>query len=126
VALAAHAVTPQPPLEEATLVAARLLPLNAELRQQIRSVETTPIASEADARERFALADAIVRALRTLAGETSFPASFDDEAGWCETILYGYDWFNVATHLDAPFPASAVGGRGTAEEARDLLASNLG
>jgi hypothetical protein len=40
--------------------------------------------------------------------------------------MYGYDWINLAAHLNARFPASAVGGRGSAEEARDLLASNIG
>jgi len=126
VALAAHGITPQPPLEEATLVAARLLKLDAALRETIRKVEATPIGSELDAQRSFAAADEVVRTLRQLAGESSFPTSFETEEGWCETILYGYDWFNLAAHLDAPFPATAVGGRGTAEEARDVLASSLG
>lgn len=126
VALAAHGITPQPPLEEATAVAIRLLQVDADTVEKIRSLERCPIPNEAVAKSQLQLASEVVVTLRALSGEASFPASFDDEQGWCETILFGYDWFNLAAHLDAPFPASAAGGRGTAEEARDLLASNLG
>jgi hypothetical protein len=125
VAIAAHGITPQPPLEEATLVARRLLALPPGVADRIATLESVAIASEAEARRHLDMAEEATRALRAMAGEAHFPASFDHADGWCETILYGYDWFNLAAHLDAPFPASATGGRGSAEEARDLLASNL-
>jgi hypothetical protein len=126
IALAAFGITPQPPLEEAVLTAQRLLPLDSDLNDKIRNLECQNVDNTAQAMVQLALADDIVLCFRTIARDESFPASFDSAAGWCDTIIYGYDWINLATFLDAPFPASAVGGRGTAEEARDLLASNYG
>ncbi|WP_442496820.1 nucleotidyltransferase domain-containing protein [Methylobacter sp. sgz302048] len=126
VALAGYGITPQPPLEEAVLEALRLLPLNPSLVEAIQRIETESIHSREQGQELFELAGQIVRELRQLGGDEQFPASFDTASGWCETVMYGYDWINLATHLNARFPASAVGGRGSAEEARDLLASNIG
>jgi hypothetical protein len=126
VALAGHGITPQPPLEEAILETLRLLPLNPSLVEAIERIETESIHSREQGQELFELAEQIVRELRQLGGDERFPASFDTASGWGETVMYGYDWINLAAHLNARFPASAVGGRGSAEEARDLLASNIG
>ena len=111
------------PLEEATLEAIRLLPLGDALVAVIRELETCSISSEADARDRLAAADDLALRLRTLGGDPRFPASFDTAAGWRGTILASYDWVNLGAHLGARFPQTAHGGRGSAEEARDLLAS---
>ncbi|MEX3556240.1 MAG: hypothetical protein VB131_06630 [Burkholderia gladioli] len=70
-------------------------------------------------------AEQAVAALCALAGESPFPASFDSREGWNATILTAYDWINLGAHLDARFPQTAHGGHGTAEEARDLLASSV-
>ncbi len=123
IALGAYGVTPQPTLEEATLEAIRLLPLGDALVAVIRELETCSISSEADARDRLAAADDLALRLRTLGGDPRFPASFDTAAGWRGTILASYDWVNLGAHLGARFPQTAHGGRGSAEEARDLLAS---
>jgi hypothetical protein len=126
VALAAYAVTPQPALEEAVLEAIRLLPLAPSLVERLRRCESVRIDTPAVAQAHFDTVDALVGELRELAGNPHVPASFDSSEGWLNTILCGYDWINVAAHLNARFPATAVGGRGTAEEARDVLASNCG
>lgn len=129
VALAAWGVTPQPPLEEAIATARRLLPLPPDVVAGIGKLESQPIENADEGAKCLADARFLVSSFRALAGaqseERPFPASFDDDGGWAETVLCSYDWINLAAHLDAPFPASAAGGRGTAEEARDLLASNL-
>jgi len=124
VTLGAHGVTPQPPLEEATLDAIRLLRLDDTLVADIREIERCTIACEEDARKRLALAEDIAQRLRSLGGEPQFPASFDTASGWRGTINVAYDWINLGAHLGARFPQTAHGGRGTAEEARDLLASS--
>src|SRR6202521_2809150 len=124
VTLGAHGVTPQPPLEEATLEAIRLLRLDEALIAGIRELERCSIGSEADACNRLALADELARRLRSHGGEPQFPASFDTASGWRGTIHAAYDWINLGAHLGARFPQTAHGGRGTAEEARDLLASS--
>ncbi len=124
VTLGAHGVTPQPTLEEATLDAIRLLPLDEALIEGIRELERCAIASGEDARNRLAQADALTQRLRNLGGEPQFPASFDTASGWRGTILAAYDWINLGSHLDARFPQTAHGGHGSAEEARDLLASS--
>jgi len=124
VALGAHGVTPQPTLEEATLDAIRLLPLDDALIDGMRELERCSIGSEENARNRLALADALRQRLRNLGGEPQFPASFDTASGWRGTIHAAYDWINLGAHLDARFPQTAHGGHGTAEEARDLLASS--
>jgi hypothetical protein len=124
VTLGAHGVTPQPPLEEATLEAIRLLRLDAALIDGIRELETCSIGSEEEARRRLELADELAQRLRSRGGEPQFPASFDTASGWRGTIRAAYDWINLGAHLDARFPQTAHGGHGTAEEARDLLASS--
>ncbi len=124
VMLGAHGVTPQPPLEEATLEAIRLLRLDDALIDGIRELERCSIGSDVDARNRLALADELALRLRSRGGEAQFPASFDTASGWRGTIHAAYDWINLGAHLDARFPQTAHGGHGTAEEARDLLASS--
>jgi hypothetical protein len=124
VALGARGVTPQPPLEEATLEAIRLLRLDDELADGLRRIERCSIASSDDAQSQLQLTDDLVQTLRGLGGEPQFPASFDTASGWRGTILAAYDWINLGAHLGARFPQTAHGGRGTAEEARDLLASS--
>ena len=124
VTLGAHGVTPQPPLEEATLDAIRLLQLDDALIHDIRELERCSIACEEQARERLELADDVARRLRSRGGESQFPASFDTASGWRGTIRAAYDWVNLGAHLDARFPQTAHGGHGTAEEARDLLSSS--
>ena len=124
VTLGAHGVTPQPPLEEATLEAIRLLRLDDALIDGIRELETCSIGSEEEARKRLELADELAQRLRSRGGEPQFPASFDTASGWRGTIRAAYDWINLGAHLDARFPQTAHGGHGTAEEARDLLASS--
>jgi hypothetical protein len=124
VTLGAHGVTPQPPLEEATLEAIRLLQLEDALVDGIRELETCSIGSEEDARNRLELADELAQRLRSRGGEPQFPASFDTASGWRGTIRVAYDWINLGAHLGARFPQTAHGGHGTAEEARDLLASS--
>jgi hypothetical protein len=123
VTLGAHGVTPQPPLEEATLDAIRLLRLEPAVIDGIGQIERCSIASEQDACNRFELADRLVQNLRNHGGEPQFPASFDTASGWRGTIQAAYDWINFGAHLHARFPQTAHGGHGTAEEARDLLAS---
>jgi hypothetical protein len=124
VTLGAYGVTPQPPLEEATLDAIRLLPLDGALTAGIREIERCSIESEESARSRLALADQLCQRLRELGGEPQFPASFDSASGWRGTLHAAYDWVNLGAHLDVRFPQTAHGGHGTAEEARDLLASS--
>ena len=124
VALGARGVTPQPPLEEATLEAIRLLRLDDDLADGLRRIERGSIASSDDAQRQLQLADDLVQTLRGLGGEPQFPASFDTASGWRGTILAAYDWINLGAHFGARFPQTAHGGRGTAEEARDLLASS--
>ena len=124
VTLGAHGVTPQPTLEEATLEAIRLLDLGDGLIGEIRALETCSIDSEDAARVWLGRAEALTGNLRRLGGEPQFPASFDTASGWRGTIHAAYDWINLGAHLDARFPQTAHGGRGTAEEARDLLASS--
>jgi hypothetical protein len=124
VTLGAHGVTPQPPLEEATLDAIRLLRLDDALVHDIRELERCSIASEEQARDRLELAEEVARRLRSRGGEPQFPASFDTASGWRGTIHAAYDWVNLGAHLDARFPQTAHGGHGSAEEARDLLASS--
>lgn len=126
VALGAHGVTPQPPLEEATLEAIRLLQLDDDLVERVRRLERCSIDSGETAQNQLQLADDLVQALRGRGGEPQFPASFDTASGWRGTILAAYDWINLGAHLNARFPQTAHGGRGTAEEARDLLASCAG
>ena len=123
VTLGAHGVTPQPPLEEATLDAIRLLPLEPAVIDGIRQLERCSIACVEDAAHRFQLAEQLAQRLRNHGGEPQFPASFDTASGWRGTIHATYDWINLGAHLDARFPQTAHGGHGTAEEARDLLAS---
>lgn len=122
-ALSSHGVTPQPPLEEAVLEAIRLLEPDEALVEDMRRVERGTIASKIQAQAQIELAEGIVARLRAVAGEADFPASFDSADGWLQTILKSYDWVNLAAHLNARFPQTAHGGRGSAEEARDLLAS---
>jgi hypothetical protein len=124
VTLGAYGVTPQPSLEEATLEAIRLLPLDGALVDRIRELERCSIASDEEARKYLALTNDLAQRLRDLGGEPQFPASFDTASGWRGTIHAAYDWVNLAAHLDARFPQTAHGGHGTAEEARDLLASS--
>ena len=124
VALAAHGVSPAPPLEEATLEAMRLLPMEPSLVDDLRALERSPIASEQEARRQFALADEAAVRLRQLAGESRFPASFESTSGWRSTVLLGYDWINLMAHLEGRFPMTGPGGRGTLEEARDVLAAS--
>ena len=89
VAIAAHGITPQPALEEATLVATRVLCLPESLVSMILRVEQTPVTSASQAQEQFDLASEVVRSLRRLAGDESFPASLENAEGWCEPLLYG-------------------------------------
>jgi hypothetical protein len=124
VTLGAHGVTPQPPLEEATLDAIRLLRLDDALIDGIRELERCSIGSEKDAHNRLALADELAQRLRSRGGEPQFPASFDTASGWRGTIHAAYDWVNLGAHLDARFPQTAHGGHGSAAEAMDLLASS--
>jgi hypothetical protein len=124
VMLGAHGVTPQPPLEEATLDVIRLLRFDEALVDGIREIERCSIQSEEDAHNHLALADELAQRLRSRGGAPQFPASFDTASGWRRTIHAAYDWVNLGTHLDARFPQTAHGGHGTAEEARDLLASS--
>jgi hypothetical protein len=124
VTLGAHGVTPQSTMEEATLDAIRLLPLDAALIAGIRELEQCSIESAHDAQRYVALADELAQRLRNLGGAPQFPASFDTASGWRGTIHAAYDWINLGAHLHARFPQTAHGGRGTAEEARDLLASS--
>jgi hypothetical protein len=123
VTLGAHGVTPQPPLEEATLEAMRLLQLDDALVEGLRELESCSIGSLEEARDRLELAEDLAQRLRSLGGEPQFPASFDTASGWRGTIHAAYDWVNLGAHLQARFPQTAHGGHGTAEEARDLLAS---
>jgi hypothetical protein len=124
VTLGARGVTPQPPLEEATLEAIRLLRLDDATTAAIREVERCTINSAEDARRHLAYADDLARRLRESAGEAHFPATFDTASGWRRTIHAAYDWINLGAHLDVRFPQTAHGGHGTADEARDLLASS--
>jgi hypothetical protein len=124
VTLGARAVTPQPPLEEATLEALRLLRLDDAMIAGIREIERCTINSAEDARRHLACADDLARRLRESGGEAHFPASFDTASGWRKTIHAAYDWINLGAHLDVRFPQTAHGGHGTADEARDLLASS--
>jgi hypothetical protein len=124
VTLGAHGVTPQSTMEEATLDAIRLLPLDAALIDGIRELEQCSIGSARDAQRYVALADELGQRLRKLGGDPQFPASFDTTSGWRGTIHAAYDWINLGAHLHARFPQTAHGGRGTAKEARDLLASS--
>ncbi|RZF25618.1 nucleotidyltransferase domain-containing protein [Paraburkholderia sp. UYCP14C] len=124
VTLGAHGVTPQSTMEEATLDAIRLLPLDAALIDGIRELEQCAIGTASDAQRYVALADELAQRLRNLGGDPQFPASFDTASGWRGTIHAAYDWINLGAHLHARFPQTAHGGRGTAEEARDLLASS--
>lgn len=123
--LASRGVTPQPPLEDVVSIAKRIINDEA-IVQRINDFEKIRVTDKESAEVRFNKALDIIKVFRNLAQDENFPASFDSKEGWCETILYGYDWINLATHLDTPFPPSAAGGKGTAEEARDLLASKLG
>ncbi len=123
IVLAAHGVTPQPSLEEAILETTCYFPLSDSLLNKIQRIEHEHINSELEAKARLTMANDVVRQLRILADEAEFPSSFDNASGWCDTILYSYDWINLGTHLGSRFPSTAVGGRGTAEEARDLLTS---
>jgi hypothetical protein len=121
--LGAYGVTPQPTLDEAILEAMRLLPIEEALAGRMRDVERCSIATLEQAQDQLGITEAIVHALRALSGEAQFPASFDTAAGWRSTLLTAYDWVNLGAHLDARFPQTTHGGHGTADEARDLLAS---
>jgi hypothetical protein len=123
VALGAHGVTPLPPMEECTLEAIRLLRLESDLTERIRQIERCSISTQDEAVREFQRAEEAAQTLRVIGGESQFPASFDTESGWRATLLAGYDWINLGAHLNVRFPQTAHGGRGTAEEARDLLAS---
>ena len=126
VALGAHGVTPLPPMEECTLEAIRLLRLEPDLTERIRQVERCSIGTQDEAVRQFRRAEEVAQTLRAIGGEAQFPASFDTESGWRSTLLGAYDWINLGAHLNVRFPQTAHGGRGTAEEARDLLASCAG
>lgn len=123
VALSAFGVTPMPPLEEATLEAIRLLRLDQALADDLRTLERAPISSAEEAARHRALATSVTERLRGIAGHGAFPASFDSASGWRGTMLIGFDWINMMTYLDARFPMTSPGGRGTLEEARDVLAA---
>ncbi len=112
--IAAYGVDPQPPIEEAPLVVARMPHVDPAVAA--RAVELSAFLL----RHGFGALPGGIGELDEFtllvrrATRCEFPSTFVSAEGWGSTLDIGYDWVRLGAYLDSAFPV---------EEARDLLAS---
>lgn len=95
-----------------------VLPECEQLRELVaRAAEVrlgAALAAGGTGSDELATLDELMAAVRTIAGGTQFPASFDSPEQWRRTLDISYHWLRPAAYLDTELPL---------EEARDLLGS---